>query len=89
MSEFFRYIRKETENIPTGYQENGMRLYRHLVYIGVEQMLESEYPQLKTELGAEQWTLLLDSFIRESQWSSHFYGDLCNEFILFLQQKST
>ena len=88
MLEFYAYVRGQSDHIPAGYSENGMRLYRRLVYIGVEQMLHNEHPTLKDSLGNEQWEVLLLAFIRESQWDSHFYGDLCNEFIQFLHRKT-
>ncbi len=88
MHEFFDYLRGLRQEIPTGYNEQGMRLYRHLVALGVRQQLEAHYPELPEQLGQDTWTSLLQAFIAQSAWSSHFYGDLVHEFTLFLERSS-
>jgi hypothetical protein len=89
MSAFYDYVRGITEQIPDGYQEQGMRLYRHLVLLGVRQLLEAHYPTLPQQLGQEQWHLLLQTFVRESRWESPIYGDLQHEFMDFLKRQTT
>lgn len=89
MSEaFFAYVRGQTDCIPPGYAEPGMRAYRHLVYIGAAQMVEAYYPALRRELGEENWRLLIAAFVRQSAWQSPFYGDLIHEFEMFIQQQT-
>lgn len=88
MVAFYDYVRGVTDTVPDGYDERGMRLYRHLVYIGATQMLESHFPQLPEALGAEQWQALVRAFVRESRWESHFYGDMTDAFLVFLEQQS-
>jgi hypothetical protein len=88
MSAFHDYVRGRTEIIPEGYAEPGMRLYRHLVYLGAAQMLEAHFPEVKTALGDDVWRELLTAFVRDSRWQSHYYGDIKDEFIIFLEQQA-
>ena len=43
-SAFYDYVRGLSDEVPAGYSENGMRLYRHLVYLGADQMLGGYSP---------------------------------------------
>jgi hypothetical protein len=83
-ADFYGYVRGLSDEVPAGYTEAGMRVYRHLVRLGASQMIESHYPWLRSELGEEAWTALIAEFVRRSAWSSHFYGDLKDEFVGFL-----
>lgn len=85
---FYDYIRGLSDTIPEGYQAQGMRLYRHLVMLGVRQQLEAQHPQLPATLGEEEWTQLLETFIRETRWDSHFCGDIHHEFVHFLEKQT-
>ena len=40
MAAFHDYVRGRTDELPPGYSEAGMRLYRHLVYLGASQTVE-------------------------------------------------
>lgn len=88
MSDFFDYVRGRTDAIPQGYAEPGMRVYRYLVYLGASQMVEAHFPEVKSELGDEAWRTLIEAFVRQSQWTSHYYGDLKDEFLTFLARES-
>lgn len=88
MSDFYDYVRGRSDQVPHGYTEAGMRVYRHLVYLGASQMVEAHYPEVKAELGDEAWRTLIEAFVRQSQWTSNFYGDLKNEFLTFITQES-
>ena len=88
MSEFYDYVRGRSDVIPQGYTEPGMRVYRYLVYLGASQMVEARYPQVKAELGDEAWRTLIEEFVRQSQWTSNYYGDLKDEFLTFLARES-
>ncbi|MBP7484082.1 MAG: putative DNA-binding domain-containing protein [Aquabacterium sp.] len=88
MSEFYDYVRGRSDVIPQGYTEPGMRVYRYLVYLGASQMVEAHYPQVKAELGDEAWRTLIEEFVRQSQWTSNYYGDLKDEFLTFLARES-
>jgi hypothetical protein len=88
MSEFYDYVRGRTDVVPQGYTEPGMRVYRYLVYLGASQMVEANFPQVKTELGDEAWRTLIEEFVRQSQWKSNYYGDLKDEFLTFLARES-
>lgn len=89
MSEdFFNYVRGASDHLPSGYAENGMRAYRHLVFIGASQMVEAHFPELREQLGEESWRQLIAAFVRQSAWTSHFYGDLKNEFLAFIARES-
>jgi len=88
MSAFYDYVRGLSDDVPAGYTEAGMRLYRHLVWLGAEQLLAAHFSQVKTTLGQEAWKTLIEAFVRQSNWSSHFYGDLKNEFMAFLARES-
>ena len=87
MDGFHDYVRGRSEVLPEGYAEAGMRLYRHLVYLGVDQLLEASFPGVRATLGDDAWRALLQAFIRESRWESHFYGDVKDDFIAFLQRQ--
>ena len=88
MSAFYDYVRGRSDVIPQGYTEPGMRVYRYLVYLGASQMVEAHYPQVKAELGDEAWRTLIEEFVRQSQWTSNYYGDLKDEFLTFLARES-
>lgn len=89
MSEdFYRYVRGVSDAVPEGYTENGMRAYRHLVFIGASQMVEAHFPDIRRELGEEGWRELIAAFVRKSAWESPFYGDLRNEFLAFIARES-
>lgn len=86
--DFYLYIRGATEAIPAGYTEPGMRAYRHLVFLGASQMIEAHFPELRQRLGEAAWKALLQAFIRQSAWTSHYYGDMKDEFLAFLARES-
>ena len=87
MSAFYDYVRGRTEVVPAGYTEAGMRVYRYLVYLGAAQMIEASFPALRTELADEAWRTLIEGFVRQSNWTSHYYGDLNDEFLAFLARE--
>lgn len=88
MSAFYDYVRGRTDEVPQGYTEAGMRVYRHLVHLGAAQMIEAHFPALKSELSDEGWRTLIAGFVRQSSWTSHYYGDLKDEFLAFLARES-
>lgn len=83
---FYDYVRGRTDCIPEGYQEKGMRVYRYLVYLGASQMIESCFPDVKAQLSEADWDTLIEDFVRQSAWDSHFYGDLEHEFRNYLER---
>lgn len=88
LEDFYLYVRGASDVIPAGYQEPGMRAYRHLVLLGATQMIEAQFPQLREQLGESAWKTLIETFVRQSAWTSHFYGDLKDEFLAFLERES-
>lgn len=88
MSAFYDYVRGRTDAVPQGYTEAGMRVYRYLVYLGAAQMIEAHFPALRSELDDEAWRTLIEGFVRQSNWTSHYYGDLKDEFLAFLARES-
>jgi hypothetical protein len=87
MSEFFDYVRGVSDLVPAGYDLRGMRVYRHHVFLGVSQLLQGAYPELRVELSTDDWALLLGDFIAKSNWSSNFYADLDVQFKLYLNDE--
>lgn len=87
-ADFFAYVRGQTDVVPPGYREDGMRVYRHLVYLGASQMVESHFPAVRAELGDEAWRTLIEAFVRQSAWTSPYYGDLKNEFLAYIARES-
>lgn len=85
---FYDYVRGRTDAVPPGYTEAGLRAYRHLVYLGASQMIEAHHPELRPQLGEADWRTLIEAFVRESRWTSHFYEDLRQEFADFLARAS-
>jgi hypothetical protein len=85
---FFDYVRGRSNRVPPGYGEAGMRAYRHLVYLGAAQMVDSCFPDLRQQLGEDAWRTLLEGFVRQSRWQSPYYGDLQDEFVQFLARAS-
>lgn len=88
MSTFYDYVRGCSSEVPAGYEERGLRVYRYLVRLGASQMIEAHYPDLRQQLGEEAWDELLSAFIRQSRWTSNFYKDLKDEFLDFIARES-
>lgn len=86
---FYDYVRGRSDAIPEGYGEAGLRAYRHLVFIGVSQLLAAHYPELRERLTDDEWRFLLADFIRNSAWDSNYYGDLAPEFVAYLARVQT
>lgn len=86
--DFFDYVRGVTDTVPAGYTEQGMRAYRHLVFIGVSQMVEAHFPAVRDQLGEAAWRCLIEAFIRQSAWISPYYGDLKDAFLAFIARES-
>jgi hypothetical protein len=86
--DFYHYIRGVTEVVPHGYTESGMRAYRHLVYLGASQMVEAHFPAIREQMGEDAWKALIQAFVRQSAWTSHYYGDLKDEFLTFLARET-
>ena len=87
-TDFYRYIRGLSDQMPEGYSERGMRAYRHLVFIGASQMVQAHFPEVRSQLGDADWQILIAAFVRQSRWSSPYYGDLKDEFIAFLAREN-
>lgn len=85
---FYDYVRGRSEAIPQGHTAKGMRVYRHLVYLGASQMVEAHFPAVRSRLGEEAWRTLIEAFVRDSSWTSPYYGDLKNEFLAYLARTS-
>lgn len=83
-AQFFEYVRGISDEVPDGHNKAGCDLYRHLVYLGVEQMLADTHESVKDALAEEDWEALIRYFIKRARWSSNFYGDLDDEFDSFL-----
>lgn len=81
---FFDHVRGLTDEVPEGYELRGLRVYRYLVRLGASQMIEACHPDLRNQLGEDAWRALIEDFVRQSRWSSHFYGDLEDEFQAYL-----
>jgi hypothetical protein len=50
-------------------------------------MIEACFPRLREQLGEDAWQLLIAGFVRQSAWTSHFYGDLRDEFLDYLARE--
>ncbi|MBQ0959851.1 putative DNA-binding domain-containing protein [Ideonella sp. 4Y11] len=88
MSAFFDYVRGRSDELPAGYDERGMRLYRHLVWLGASQTIEAHHPDLREQLGEEAWRGLIEAWVRDSTWDSPFVNDLAEDFAAFLARTS-
>lgn len=84
MSSFFDYVRGLTDVIPVGYSHQGMAVYRHHVYLAASQMIEVTYPELKAALSDDDWRILMQDFIAQTRWGSHFYAELTDNFESYL-----
>lgn len=85
---FYDYVRFKTEIVPDGYDFKGLTVYRRLVYLGVSEMVGDCFPSLKEALDEVDWEELMKDFISKSSWDSHFYGDLENEFRIYIERES-
>ena len=85
---FFDHVRGLSDEVPDGYSLQGLQVYRHLVRLGASQMVEACFPELRAQLGEAAWALLIADFVRQSQWTSPFYGDLEHEFQTYLARTS-
>ena len=81
---FFEHVRGLSDEVPPGYDLRGLKVYRHLVRLGASQMVEACFPSLRGQLGEDAWTALIADFVRQSQWTSPFYGDLEQGFKSYL-----
>ena len=85
---FYDFVRGRSDDVPAGYTAAGLRVYRHLVYLGVSQMIEAHFPAVREQLGDDAWRTLIEAFIRQSEWSSPYYGDLKDDFLAYLARES-
>ena len=85
-ADFYDYVRGRSDVVPAGHTQAGMRVYRYLVHLGASQMIEAHHPELRASLGEEAWLALIADFVRQSAWDSHFYGDLHDEFLAYLDR---
>lgn len=83
---FYDYVRGRSDTVPPGYSEAGLRVYRHLVFLGASQMIDAHYPELRSQLGEAPYRTLVEDFVRQSAWTSPYYGDLKDEFIHYLER---
>lgn len=81
---FYDFVRGRCDDLPAGYSEAGMRVYRYLVYLGASQMVEAHFPAVRSQLGEAAWRALIEDFVRQSSWTSHHYGDLKDAFLAYL-----
>ncbi|MCE1239148.1 MAG: DNA-binding domain-containing protein [Azonexaceae bacterium] len=88
-ADFYDYVRGRSEALPAGYALPGLRAYRHLVFLGVSQLLAAHYPALREGLSDDEWHFLLTDFIRDSRWDSNYYADLAPAFVEYLARVST
>lgn len=86
MSAFFDYVRGRSNQVPAGYAEPGMRLYRHLVWLGASQTIEAHHAGLREQLGEEGWHTLVAAWVRDSQWNTPDLNDLNHDFLEFLNR---
>lgn len=85
---FYDFVRGRSDDVPAGYTAAGLRVYRHLVYLGASQMIEAHFPAVREQLGDDAWRTLIEAFIRQSEWTSHYYGDLKDDFLAYLARES-
>lgn len=85
---FYDFVRGRSDDVPAGYTAAGLRVYRHLVYLGASQMIEAHFPAVRAQLGDDAWRTLIEAFIRQSEWTSPYYGDLKDDFLAYLARES-
>lgn len=85
---FYDFVRGRSDDVPAGYTAAGLRVYRHLVYLGASQMIEAHFPAVREQLGDDAWRTLIEAFIRQSEWSSPYYGDLKDDFLAYLAREN-
>ena len=88
MQDFFDYIKEVSDTIPEGYTKQGLDVYRYLVYLGVDQMLEDAFPQVREIISEEDWKLLLKNFIKDFKFTSPYYSNLDEDFKTYLKLNS-
>ena len=50
---FYDFVKGRSDDVPAGYTATGLRVYRHLVYLGASQMIEAHFPAVREQLGDE------------------------------------
>ncbi|OGB01487.1 MAG: DUF2063 domain-containing protein [Burkholderiales bacterium RIFCSPLOWO2_12_FULL_64_99] len=85
---FYDFVRGRSDDVPAGYTAAGLRVYRHLVYLGASQMIEAHFPAVREQLGDDAWRTLIEAYIRQSEWTSPYYGDLKDDFLAYLARES-
>lgn len=83
-ADFYDYVRGRTDEVPPGHDAAGLRVYRHLVWLGASQAVEAAFPPLRAGMGEAAWTALIAAFVRDSRWTSPFYADVGPAFQDFL-----
>lgn len=83
---FTAHIRDPKKNArPDGVEARRMKVYRELVYNGIEHSLLSCFPVLRKVLGKRRWARLVRAFIANHRCHSPFFRQIPDEFIQFLQ----
>ena len=84
MSAFYDFVRGRSDSLPEGHSERGMLLYRHLVWLGVSQMIESQFPSLREQMGETAWLTLTRAYVAQSTWTSPHCQDIPHDFPAFV-----
>lgn len=83
---FTAHIRDPKKNaLPDGVEARRMKVYRELVYNGIEHSLLTCFPVLRKVLGKRRWARLVRAFIANHRCHSPFFRQIPDEFIQFLQ----
>lgn len=83
-ADFYDYVRGRSDVVPPGHDEAGLRVYRHLVWLGASQAVEAAFPPLRPAMGEVAWAALIAAFVRDSRWTSPHYADVGPAFLAFL-----
>ena len=81
MEDFYAYVRGQSSVNTHG---RGADVYKFLVNLGVDDVIRDYFPQVVAGLGEEQFAVLINEFIKQSQWRSPYVNDLKEEFERFL-----
>ncbi|MFO1418251.1 MAG: putative DNA-binding domain-containing protein [Methylotetracoccus sp.] len=84
------HIREPDRNPPpVGMSPAAAGLYRELLYYNVQSFLASSFPILRATLDDSRWHRLVDGFFREHRARSPYFAEVGEEFLSFLQQRTS
>lgn len=72
---------------PADIEDRRLQIYRDLVFNNIESLIAGSFPVLKTIYPAEQWKILIRTFVRDHISHTPHFPKMPQEFLMFLQEQ--